>query len=403
MLLPPRVRRVAILVIILVTGVCFYESSLLKSYGRYFNQISHQSSSGTTSLEKPAVEQDLAPKKPAGKVTEPDGDLARLQEEHRRVPATLISLVRNSEQHDIVDSVVQIEASFNQKFNYPWTFFNDQEFTDEFKDAVRLATGGNCSFEHIDEKDWVEPEWIDKEKAKNLNQKMKDEDHVQYATTESYHRMCRWNSGNFFTHPALDKYKYYWRVEPKTKYYCDIDYDVFAYMQDNDKGYGFVINLYDSPESIKTLWPTVKEFFLEHPDYVVDNNALQWLTQESRPDHNSVANGYSTCHFWSNFEIGELDFFRGKEYQDFYNHLDQAGGFFYERWGDAPVHSVALALLMDKSRIHWFKDIGYFHSPYYNCPSSDKCKGCTPGRFTDFKEIEKENCMGEWLKAAGDG
>ncbi|PKK79083.1 hypothetical protein RhiirC2_860813 [Rhizophagus irregularis] len=34
--------------------------------------------------------------------------------------------------------------------------------------------------------------------------------------------------------------------------------------------------------------------------------------------------------------------------------LDKAGGFLYERWGDAPVHTIALALFLEKNQIHFF-------------------------------------------------
>ena len=37
------------------------------------------------------------------------------------------------------------------------------------------------------------------------------------------------------------------------------------------------------------------------------------------------------CHFWSNFEIARLDFFRSKEYEDFFNMMDHSGGFWAER------------------------------------------------------------------------
>lgn len=57
--------------------------------------------------------------------------------------------------------------------------------------------------------------------------------------------------------------------------------------------------------------------------------------------------------FRSNFEIADMSFWRSKKYEDYFNHLDRAGGFFYERWGDAPVHSIALGLFEDKSKIHW--------------------------------------------------
>jgi mannosyltransferase len=130
-------------------------------------------------------------------------------------------------------------------------------------------------------------------------------------------------------------------------------------MELNDKTYGFVINIYDSPQSISTLWPTTEEYLSLYPDAVHPNSAIEWLTDSTnRPAHHHAANGYSTCHFWSNFEIGNLDFWRGDRYQSFFNYLDRQGGFFYERWGDAPVHSLGLGLFEDKEKIHWFHDIG---------------------------------------------
>jgi len=125
-------------------------------------------------------------------------------------------------------------------------------------------------------------------------------------------------------------------------------------MEDFNKTYGFTINLYDSPESMTSLWPTTLEFLAEHPDYIHKNNAMRWLTDaKNRPEHNQKAGGYSTCHFWSNFEIADMDFWRSKEYEEYFEHLDRAGGFFYERWGDAPVHSIGLGLFADRDKIHW--------------------------------------------------
>ena len=40
---------------------------------------------------------------------------------------------------------------------------------------------------------------------------------------------------------------------------------------------------------------------------------------------------YNMCHFWSNFEIARLDFFRSKEYNDFFEMMDRSGGFWTER------------------------------------------------------------------------
>lgn len=42
---------------------------------------------------------------------------------------------------------------------------------------------------------------------------------------------------------------------------------------------------------------------------------------------------YNMCHFWSNFEIARLDFFRSKAYGDFFEMMDRSGGFWMERVG----------------------------------------------------------------------
>ena len=198
------------------------------------------------------------------------------------------------------------------------------------------------------------PNWINSDLF-DESAKMLEEQEIQYGPLVSYHQMCRWNSGMFYKHPALKDVRYYWRVEPKVHFFCDIDYDIFRWMHDHNKTYGFTINLYDAPHSIPTLWPETEKFMAAHPEYEHANNAREWVTDSKRrPDHNIKANGYSTCHFWSNFEIADMEFWRSKPYEDYFEHLDRAGGFFYERWGDAPVHSIALGLMEDKSKIHWY-------------------------------------------------
>lgn len=272
-----------------------------------------------------------------------------------RLNATLLSLVRNSELRELLPTMRQLEETWNHKYNYPWSFFNDEPFSEEFKKKTSAITKAKVYYHVIPKEHWDRPSWINddlyEESAKILK-----ENNVQYWNVPSYHKMCRWNSGLFYHHPALKDFRWYWRVEPKVQFFCDVDYDVFHYMQDHNKTYGFNINLYDSPESIPTLWPETIKFLAAHPEYLHKNNAMAWLVDnERRPEHNLKAHGYSTCHFWSNFEIADMEFWRSPAYEDYFNHLDRAGGFFYERWGDAPVHSIALGLFEDASRIHWYE------------------------------------------------
>ncbi|KAI9712446.1 MAG: hypothetical protein M1820_001659 [Bogoriella megaspora] len=323
-----------------------------------------------------------------------------------RINATILSLVRNKELEDLLQSMRDLERTFNHKFNYPWTFFNDEPFTEEFKRRTSAETSAQVYYEQIPKEHWEVPSWINMdlfEESANLLQ----ESDVQYAHMLSYHQMCRWNSGYFYKHPALASYRYYWRVEPKVHFFCDIDYDVFRYMHDHNKTYGFTINLYDKPESLPTLWPETMKFLSSDNNNKLlhKENAMDWvIDRERRPKHNEKANGFSTCHFWSNFEIADMEFWRGEAYERYFEHLDRAGGFFYERWGDAPVHAIALGLFEDRSKIHWFRDIGYQHIPFFNCPNSPKCKGCVTGRFTDGEGwLNKEDCRPNWFKYVGMG
>ena len=301
--------------------------------------------------------------------TEPEGLLWRADHTYApdatnssRISATILALVRNGELNDMIQSMRDLERTWNSKFNYPWTFFNDEPFSEEFKRRTSAETKAKCNYELIPKEHWAVPSWINEKLFTESTEMLKEQD-IQYSSLVSYHQMCRWNSGLFYKHPALKDVKYYWRVEPKVHFFCNIDYDVFRFMADRNKTYGFVINLYDAPGTIPTLWPETKKFLAAHPEYEVEGNARQWLEDSKRrPDNNMKANGYSTCHFWSNFEVGDMDFFRGKAYDEYFQHLDRAGGFFYERWGDAPVHSIGLGLFEQASKIHWYVSVPE-HSP----------------------------------------
>ncbi|RPB26974.1 glycosyltransferase family 15 protein [Terfezia boudieri ATCC MYA-4762] len=325
--------------------------------------------------------------------------------------ATLLALVRNSEADAMVQSMLDLERIFNLKFNYPWTFLNNVPFDEEFKRKTRAATKAEISYELIPPEHWAVPSHIDPQVLNASMHRLEDLG-VQYSTALSYHQMCRYNSGMFPFHPALLKYKYYWRVEPNVHFYCDLPYDPFHFLADRDLIYGFVIALYDAPASVASLWPEVLRFLASYTPgkapLINPNAAVGFLTDSHyRPLHTLNASGYSTCHFWSNFEIGDMDFFRSPLYQAYFRHLDQSGGFFYERWGDAPVHSIALSLFADKKGIHWFRDIAYEHIPYFNCPRVDSSGAegrCQAGRFTNGdKTLEEEDCRANWFHYAGIG
>jgi alpha 1,2-mannosyltransferase len=238
---------------------------------------------------------------------------------------------------------------------------------------------------------WFQPGWIDEEKAKAGREQMVKEN-IIYGGSVSYRNMCRFNSGFFFRHELVQKYRYYWRIEPDVHFHCDINYDPFLFMHDNKKTYGFTITMYEYVKTIPTMWGHVQDFIKQHPQFVAKDNSLGFMTSDG--------GGYNLCHFWSNFEIADMDFWRGPAYTAFFEYLDSKGGFYYERWGDAPVHSIAAAIFASRDQLHFFNDIGYEHNPYTHCPRGEdvwkrgRCT-CNPERNFDY---DGYSCMSKWDK-----
>jgi hypothetical protein len=62
---------------------------------------------------------------------------------------------------------------------------------------------------------------------------------------------------------------------PDVEFFCDIEFDPFLFMEDNNKTYGFTISLYEYQRTIETLWPTVKGIFVSFPVSMHCSSATQ--------------------------------------------------------------------------------------------------------------------------------
>lgn len=134
------------------------------------------------------------------------------------------------------------------------------------------------------------------------------------------------------------------------RFYCELQYDPFLFMAQHRKVYGWVITIVETPNTIPTLFQNILEWRelaekassglakfgspLKLVDYRKKGTLWDFFLKE--PDNTlrgqrTAAEEYNLCHFWTNFEIGDLRFFRGKEYQSLFQHLDRTGGFYLER------------------------------------------------------------------------
>ncbi|KAJ5433080.1 uncharacterized protein N7458_012236 [Penicillium daleae] len=385
-----------------------------------------------------------------------------------RANAAFVVLARNKELEGVIQSLKSIERHFNRWYHYPYVFLNDGDFDEEFRATVKNYTSAAVEFGKIDNTMWGFPDWVDHEVAKEGIRKQGDAA-IMYGGMESYHHMCRFYSGHFYKHPLLMKYEWYWRLEPEIKYFCDITYDPFIEMAKANKTYGFTIAVKELRETVpnifryaaaykrknnlksKGLW----EMFLERPaeeetppegekkqEKLPDEILLTEPGDKNLDDIDPEAmegESYNMCHFWSNFEIARLDWFRSKAYEDFFNMMDRSGGFWNERWGDAPIHSLAAGALLAPSDIHYFRDFGYRHTTIQHCPANAPARqlprqpylekttddekkrieedeywatadpvkengvGCRCRCDTDIVDVEGKqgSCLAEWVEVAG--
>lgn len=283
-------------------------------------------------------------------------------------------LIRNYELDDICETILNYVNRVVYPY-YDFVFLNDKAFDPYFiektshyilnrinkgserlaKQLIRISYGliNNDIWDPLQNIDEYNPS-LDLTRLKE-NWEQQEKDNVLYGGSRSYRNMCRYQSLGFYKHPLLNDYKYTMRMEPGVKYTCD--FDPFLELRENTK-YAFTIALLEYENTIPTLFDTYKEYpFLKY------KQAELFKFIQGSDD------GYNRCHFWTNFEIISLDWVRSVEYNNLMDYLDQKGGFYLERWGDAPLRTLAVVETLNVNEVQWY-DIGYFHNPFSSCPGS---------------------------------
>ena len=107
------------------------------------------------------------------------------------------------------------------------------------------------------------------------------------------------------------------------------------------KKYGYTMALWELGQTLPSMFRKVSDYKKAHHIRSTSLwNAMMepsWAPLPIRPlmswlsSRDSSGDAWNLCHFWSNFEIADMDWFRSVEYRDFFDYLDADGGFYYER------------------------------------------------------------------------
>lgn len=256
-------------------------------------------------------------------------------------PKAVILYLSRSLPKDIVDlkeSLRLLDENFNNRFNYPLIIFHE-DFDERLIQDIKRSTNSRIEFKKVE---FEIPNFLNKDEV------------YTHTFSIGYCHMCRFFSGIAFQHPYLKDYDYYWRLDTDSFLLKKINYDVFDFMQRNSYVYGYITILKESPELVKNLWDATKKYIKENK---IKPSFLYKFIRKGNWDRR---------YYYTNFEIGNLNFFRSDEYMKYFNYLDRLGGIYKYRWGDTPIHTLAISMFVPEKQVHRFSDIAYRHQSYEN-------------------------------------
>jgi len=271
---------------------------------------------------------------------------------------------------------------------------------EEERRKIDHITQGRAKFATLTKESWDIPDFYDNSRV--------DASFRNIGFSSGYRSMCRFYSGFFWKHPALARYDWLWRLDSDIEFHCDVPYDPVERMIEAKALYGFIQVNQDVDWVQPSLATNVSNFLFNYysshsspsdalsngvslpavpPDV---NHGFVWNGKEGIEkalQGNAGSEEWTRMCMYNNFEISHRSVWESEIYSAFFTHLDAAGGFFYERWGDSPIHSFGVAMALRKDQVMQFHDLGYQHQGWaYECAQLDRCTCLREGVAADFDD-----------------
>lgn len=159
-----------------------------------------------------------------------------------------------------------------------------------------------------------------------------------------YRHMCHFFANDIFLREELRGYDYYMRMDDDSFILSPLKFNVFDRMYEGGYRYAYRAILKDRPQACKGFGNVVNEFISSNPDIAHGPGwrDVYWV-------------------YYNNFEICDLNWFRGEGYQRYFKAVDDAGGIWHNRWGDHIIRYFGLNALLPKAAVLCLKELHYFH------------------------------------------
>jgi alpha 1,2-mannosyltransferase len=169
--------------------------------------------------------------------------------------------------------------------------------------------------------------------------------------TIGYRNMCRFFSGKFHELEILSNYEYYLRLDTDSYILSELNYDIFEFAKQNDLIYGYcepAVQI-DNPKVVEGLKEFTKNFLML-------NELKTYISIDSIPEGKM---------FYTNFELGKVNWFLNSDYIKFFKSIDNSGNIYIKRWGDAPIKYLGVNLFCNPKNIIPVKGFTYQHGAVY--------------------------------------
>ena len=245
--------------------------------------------------------------------------------------AAVYILSRGSDAGTLKKTLLNLQSNFLSKYNYPVIIFHEKDFIPHIKEMQSL-TKLNIFFQEVE---FEVPQYIFPNAAKVFQCR---------RFNLGYRHMCRFHSKTIYELPIMLQLEYYLRLDAHSYITKPVPYDLFKNMKEKGLLYLYPCVSQDASACVSYLWDAVKIFISVKriKPYFFDKMAGNKM-------------------FYNNFEMARMDVFTATSYQNYINYIDQLGGTYHNRWGDAPIKSLAVSLFVPRNKTQRIADVSYTH------------------------------------------
>ena len=278
-----------------------------------------------------------------------------------QINAAIFILTQNNSERKtyLKTSLYFLFKNYNQKYKYPIIILHegdyDERAQDEISKSVREPFRYLLSFKQIDKRDFDIPEHIDKDKVKHIV----DLQPVPYWRNIKYRLMCNFWINHFMKYTK--DYEYVMRLDDDSIIEEPLTYDLFELMIIKKLVYmSNIIHVdcglcnYGMKELFESISPSFKESLntnkfvpgkLSDGSDIFDKFKKVVSIVEGKECNITEFQTQMPLMYYNNFFITSTEFWNRQDVKQIVEKINQHGGIFYYRYGDAPLQTLIVSLL----------------------------------------------------------